>query len=125
MKKEEKENRYRKLRYQELSRPYRIVLWLRWMPIGYIKGLWWYFIKRLRWEDVCDDDCGRITLGTCIGMCVGTVQHNMRWYYTMEEVFGDDGYIRYKLTEDGFLEKIGNFIEDKFVEMIDGKIIYD
>lgn len=108
-------------RYQELSRPYRIYLWLRWMPIGYIKAFGWYFIKRLRWEDVSDDEKGRIGLGTCIGICVGTVQGNMGWYYTMEEVFGEDKYVRKNITEDGFLEKIGNFIEDKLVEIIDGK----
>lgn len=108
-------------RYQELSKPYRIVLWLRWMPLGYIKGLGWYFIKRLRWEDVSDDEEGRISLSTCIGICIGTVQGNMRWYYTSEEVFGEDGYVKEKLVEDGFLEKMGNFIEEKFIKMVDGK----
>lgn len=116
MKEEMKEKRY-----QELSKPYRIFLWLRWMPLGYIKGLGWYFIKRLRWEDLCDDESGRVSLSTCIGICVGTVQGNMRWYFTSEEVFGEDGYIKEKLVEDGILEKIGNFIEDKVVEMVDGK----
>lgn len=106
-------------RYQELSKPYRIALWLRWMPIGYIKGLGWYFVKRLRWEGVCDDEKGRISLSTCIGICVGTVQVNMRWYYTSKEVFGDGGYVK-DIAEDGLLEKIGNFIENKFVEIIDG-----
>ena len=106
-------------RYQELSKPHRIFLWLRWMPIGYIKGMAWYFIKRLSWEDVCDDDSGRISLSTCIGICVGTVQGEMRWYYTSEEVFGDDGYIRER--EEGFLEKMGNFVEEKFIEIIDGR----
>jgi hypothetical protein len=112
-------------RYQELSRPYRILLWLRWMPLGYIKGLGWYFIKMLRWEHVCDDESGRVSLGTCIGICVGTVQGNMKWYYTSDEVFGEDGYVKEKLAEDGLLEKIGNFIEDKIVEIVDGKMIYD
>ena len=106
-------------RYQELNKPYRIFLWLRWMPIGYIKGLGWYFIKRLKWEDVCDDGFGRISLSTCIDICVGTVQGEMRWYFTGEEVFGEDGYVRER--EEVFLEKIGNFIEDKFIEIIDGK----
>ncbi len=109
-------------RYQELSKPYRIFLWLRCMPIGYVKAVGWYFIKRLRWEDVSDDDQGRISLSTCIGICVGTVQGEMRWYFTSEEVFGDDGYVRER--EEGFLEKIGNFIEEKFIEIIDGKAIY-
>lgn len=108
-------------RYQELSRPHRILLWLRWMPYGYIKAFGWYFIKGLRWEQVCDDESGRVSLSTCIGICVGTVQGNMRWYYTSEEVFGKDGYVKEKLTEDGLLEKIGNFIEDKIIEIADGK----
>lgn len=108
-------------RYQELSKPYRIVMFLRWMPIGYVKALGWYFVKRLRWEDVSDDEKGRVSFGTCIGICVGMVQGDMRWYYTSEEVFGDDGYVKERLVEDGFLEKMGNFIEDKFVEIIDGK----
>lgn len=120
MEQEKKEEKKEK-RYQELSKPYRIFLWLRWMPLGYIKGLSWYFIKRLKWEDVSDDEKGRISLSTCIGICVGTVQGNMKWYYTSEEVFGDDGYIKEKLVEDGFLEKMGNFIEDKVVEIVDGK----
>jgi len=108
-------------RYQELGKPYQIYLWLRWIPVGYIKGLAWYFIKRLKWEDVCDDDKGRISLSTCIGICVGTVQGNMRWYYTEEEVFGDKGYVIRDITEKGLLEKVGNFIEEKFIEIIDGK----
>lgn len=112
-------------RYQELNRSHRIYLWLRWMPIGYIKALGWYFVKRLKWEDVSDDEKGRIDIGTCIGICVGTAQGNMRWYYTMEEVFGEDKYVRKDIAEDGFLEKIGNFIEEKFIEIIDGKMIYD
>lgn len=116
-KKEEKEEK----RYQELSKPCRIFIWLRWMPFGYVKGLGWYFIKRLRWEDVCDDEYGRVSLSTCIGICVGTVQGNMKWYYTSDEVFSDDGYLKEKLTEDGILEKIGNFIGHKFIEMVDGK----
>lgn len=111
-------------RYQELGKPYRIVLWLRWMPWGYIKGLGWHFVKKLRWEDVSDDEKGRVSLSTCIGICVGTVQGNMRWYYTEEEVFGEDGYVRKHVAEDGLLEKIGNFVEDKFVEIIDGKKKY-
>jgi len=108
-------------RYQELSKPYRIFLWLRWMPFGYIKGLSWYFIKRLSRENVSDDEKGRISLSTCIGICVGTVQGNMKWYYTSDEVFSDNGYVKGKLVEDGFLEKMGNFIEDKFIEIVDGK----
>lgn len=113
--------RKKEKRYQDLSKPYRIFLWLRWMPMGYIKGLSWHFIKRLRWENVCDDESGRISLSTCIGICIGTVQINMKWYFTGEEIFGEDGYIKEKLAEDGVLEKIGNFIEDKFVEIVDGK----
>lgn len=108
-------------RYQELSKPYRIYLWLRWMPIGYIKGLGWYFVKRLRWEDVCDDEKGRISLGTCIGICVGTVQGDMRWYYTSEEVFGENGDLIRKHDEDRFLEKMFDFIEGKLIEIVDGK----
>lgn len=109
-----------KKRYQELSKPYRIAKWIMWMPIGYIKGLGWYFVKTLRWEDVCDDDCGRMSLGTCIGICVGMVQSNMRWYYTMEETFGEDGCVREDLAEEGFLTKMTNFLGEKFVEIIDG-----
>ena len=120
MEQEKKEEKKEK-RYQELSTPHRIFLWLRWMPFGYIKGLGWYFIKMLRWEDVSDEESGRISLSTCIGICVGTVQGNMRWYFTSEEVFGDDGYVKERLVEDGILEKMGNFIEDKIVEMVDGK----
>lgn len=115
--KEEKKEK----RYQELSRPYRLLLWLRWMPFGYIKGLGWYFIKRLRWEDVCDDESGRVRLGTCIGICVGIVQGNMKWYFTSDEVFGEDGYVKKRLAEDGLLEKIGNFLEDKIIEIVDGR----
>lgn len=117
--KEENNKDYK--RYQELSKSYRIFLWLRWMPFGYVKGLGWYFIKRLRWEDVSDDEFGRVSLGTCIGICVGIVQSSMRWYYTSDEIFGEDGYIKEKLVEDGFLEKLGNFIEDKLIETVDGK----
>lgn len=123
-------NRIKGKRYQELSKPYRIVLWLRYMPFGYVKGLAWYFIKRLRWEDVCDDDSddpdrGRISLGTCIGICVGTVQGNMRWYYTSDEVFRKDGSVISRKDEEGFFDKMFDFVEDKFVEMIDGKTVYD
>lgn len=121
-------NRIKDKRYQELSKPYRIVLWLRYMPFGYIKGFGWYFVKRLRWEDVCgddDDDCGRISLGTCIGICVGTVQGDMRWYYTSDEVFREDGSVISRKDEKGYFDKIFDFVEDKFVEIIDGKTIYD
>lgn len=120
MEQEKKEEKKEK-RYQELSNPYRIFLWLRWMPLGYIKGLGWYFIKRLKWEDVCDDESGRISLSTCIGICVGTVQGNMKWYYTSDEIFCEGGYIKEKLVEDGFLEKLGNFIEDKIIGIVDGR----
>ena len=113
-------------RYQELSKPYRIAIWLRYMPCGYIKGLGWYFVKRLRWEDVGDDeDCGRISLGTCIGICVGIVQGNMRWYYKSDEVFTKDGELIRRADKRGFLEKMFDFLGEKIVEMIDGKGIYD
>lgn len=112
-------------RYQELGTPYRIYLWLRWMPIGYTKAFGWYFIKMLKWEDVCDDESGRISLGTCIGICVGLVQSNMRWYYTSEEIFGEDGYIREDHRKPGYIEKVIDFLEDKLVEIVDGKTIYD
>ncbi len=105
-------------RYQELSKPYRIYLWLRWMPYGYIKGLAWYFIKRLRWENVSDDDSGRISLETCIGICVGAIQGDMRWYYTCEEVFSKDGSI-IKRSEPGFIEKMLDFIGEKIVNIVD------
>lgn len=108
-------------RYQELGMPCRIVLWLRWMPIGYIKAFGWYFIKRLRWEDICDDEEGRVRLGTCIGICVGMVQANMRWYYTSDEVFREDGELIIRDVKKSSLEKIGEFIEDKLIEIIDGK----
>lgn len=114
-------DRIKEKRYQELGKPYRIFLWLRWMPLGYIKGLGWYFVKRLRWENLCDDEEGRVSLSTCIGICVGTVQGNMRWYYTSEEIFDDNGEFIRKDVEEGILEKTGNFLEDKFVEIIDGK----
>lgn len=112
-------------RYQELCTPYRIYLWLKWMPFGYIKGLGWYFIKMLRWEDVCDDDSGRISLSTCIGICVGTVQYNMRWYYTSDEVFTDDGCFIEDRRKPGYIEKVIDFLEDKLIEIVDGKTIYD
>jgi len=108
-------------RYQELNRPYRLLLWLRWIPFGYIKAFGWYFIKGLRWEDVCDDESGRVSLSTCIGICVGIAQGNMNWYFTSDEIFCEGGYIKEKLVDDGFLEKLGNFIEDKIVEIVDGK----
>ena len=112
-------------RYQELSRPYRIVLWLRWMPCGYVKGLGWYFIKRLRWENLCDDDYGRVSLGTCLGICVGTVQSEMNWYFRPDEIFGDGGAYIYKSDGDGFLEKLFDFLGEKLIDIIDGKSIYD
>ena len=119
-------NRVDSKRYQELSKPYRIVLWLRYMPYGYIKGLGWYFVKRLRWEDVGDDeDCGRISLGTCIGICVGIVQGDMRWYYKTEEVFTEDGELIRRSDKRGFLEKMFDFFGEKIIEMVDGKKIYD
>lgn len=105
-------------RYQELSKPYRIYLWLRWMPYGYIKGLAWYFVKRLRWENVSDNERGRISLETCIGICVGTIQGEMKWYYTSEEVFGDDGSVR-KRDEPGFIEKMFDFFGGKIINIVD------
>lgn len=114
-------------RYQELSKPYRVVVWLTFMPFGYIKGLAWYFVKRLRWEDVCgddDDDCGRLSLGTCIGICVGIIQGNMRWYYTSEEVFGEDGSLIRRSDNKGYFDKMFEFAEDKLVEIVDGKTKY-
>ncbi len=108
-------------RYQELCKPYRIYLWLRWMPLGYIKGLGWYFIKRLKWEDVSDDESGRISLETCIGICVGEVQGDMRWYYKLEEVFSEDGDI-IEHSEPGFIEKMFDFIGNKIVNMVDRKV---
>ena len=110
-------------RYQELGTPYRIYLWLRWMPLGYAKAFGWYFVKRLKWEDVCDDECGRISLSTCIGICVGTVQGEMKWYYTSDEVFGEDGYA--KERERGCIENVIDFLEDKLVEIVDGRSRYD
>lgn len=108
-------------RYQELGRPYRIFLWIRWMPLGYIKGLGWYFIKRLRWENVCDDECGRIKLDTCIGICIGTVQCNMRWYYTLEEVL-DDNLI---VDDDNFVERVFNFVGKKVIKIVDGERYFE
>ena len=122
---EKMEQEKKEKRYQELGTPYRIVMFLRWMSIGYIKAFGWYFIKRLRWEDVCDDESGRVSLGTCIGICVGTVQSNMRWYYSSEEVFGEDGYVREDHRKHGYIEKVIDFLEDKLVEIVDGKTIYD
>ncbi len=124
-------NRIKGKRYQELSKPYRIVLWLAYMPFGYTKGLAWYFIKRLRWENVCspddadDFDRGRISLGTCIGICVGLVQSNMRWYYTSDEVFREDGSIISRSDNEGYLDKMFDFVEDKLIEIVDGKTVYD
>lgn len=122
-------NRIKGKRYQELSKPYRIALWLRYMPFGYIKGIGWYFVKRLRWENLVedgdDDDCGRMRLETCIGICVGMVQGDMKWYFTMEEVFNDDGSLICRHDKEGYLEKMINFLEKKLLEMIDGKKIYD
>jgi hypothetical protein len=119
-------NRIGDKRYQELSKPYRILLWIRYMPYGHIKGLGWYFVKRLRWEDVGDDeDCGRISLGTCIGICVGMSQGDMRWYYKTEEVFTKDGGLIRRSENKGFLEKMLDFFGEKIIEMIDGKKTYD
>lgn len=125
---EDFKSRIRGKRYQELSKPYRIVIWLMYMPFGYVKGLSWYFVKRPRWEDVCsddDDDCGRISLGTCIGISVGTVQGDMHWYYTSDEVFREDGSVISRSDDNGFFDKMFEFVEDKLVEIIDGKTIYD
>jgi len=128
---EDFKNRIKGKRYQELSKPYRMILWLRYMPFGYIKGLSWYFVKRLRWEDVTngedneDDDCGRISLGTCIGICIGMVQAEMNWYYTSDEVFRQDGTVISRSDEKGYFEKMFDFVEEKLVEIVDGKTIYD
>ncbi len=111
-------------RYQELSKPHRIILWLKWIPFGYIKGFGWYFIKRIKWEDVSEDECGRMSLDTCIGICIGAVQHKMKWYLTTDEVFGNLFKEDELLVEEGRLEKIGNFLEDKFVEIIDRRKRY-
>lgn len=111
-------------RYQELGALYRIVLWLRWMPIGYIRAFGWYFIKRLRWEDVCDDDEGRVSLSTCIGICIGMSQYNMRWCYTIEEVF-DNGCTTYRDDEKSYIERMFDFLGSKLIEIVDGKTIYD
>lgn len=79
------------IRYQELSIPYRVVLWIRWVPIAYIKAMWWYFIKGLSWEDVGDEcDKGRVSWDICVGINVGEAHHNMNYYYTFEEVFGKE-----------------------------------
>lgn len=115
-------------RYQELSKPYRIVIWLLYIPFGYVKGLAWYFVKRLRWENVGEDDeddWGRISLRTCIAICVGIVQGDMRWYYTSDEVFGEDGSLIRRSDNKGFFDKMFEFVEDKLVEIVDGKTIYD
>ncbi len=117
-------NRIKGKRYQELSRPYRIILWLMYMPFGYMKGFAWFFVKRLRWEDISDDDCGRVSLDTCISICIGMVQTEMNWYYTTDEVFAKDGSVISRYNE-GSLDKIFDFIEDKVIEIIDGKKIYD
>lgn len=124
---EDFKSRIKDKRYQELSKSYRIVLWLRYIPCGYVKGLAWYFVKRLRWENVSDDedDSGRISLGTCIGICVGMVQGDMQWYYTSDEVFRDDGSVISRSDDKGYFDKMFDFLEDKLVEIIDGKTIYD
>lgn len=125
---EDFKNRIKGKRYQEMSKPYRIVIWLMYMPFGYVKGLAWYFVKMLRWEDVSpddDDDCGRISLGTCIGICVGIIQGDMRWYYKSEEVFGEDGSLIRRSDNKGFFDKMFEFAEDKLIELVDGKTIYD
>lgn len=81
-------------RYQELGIPYKIIRWLRYMPVAYIKAIWWYFVKRLRWEDVCNDkESGRISWNTCLGLNAGSAHHKMGWYYTMQEVFGELGIL--------------------------------
>ncbi len=117
-------NRIKGKRYQELSKPYRIILWLAYMPFGYIKGFAWFFVKRIRWEDV-SDDCGRTSLDTCISICIGMAQANMNWYYTIDEVFSCDGSIISRSDEKGHLNKMFDFIEEKLIEIIDGKKIYD
>jgi hypothetical protein len=131
---EDFKTRIKDKRYQELSKSYRIFIWLMYMPFGYIKGFAWYFVKRLRWEDVCDSDCcddsddldcGRISLDTCISICVGIVQGNMNWYYTMDEVFGEDGSVISRSDDKGHFDKTFDFVKDKLVEMVDGKTIYD
>ncbi len=125
-------NRIKGKRYQELSKPYRIIIWLMYMPFGYIRGIGWYFVKRLRWEDVCDEtddfDKGRVSLKTCISICVGKVQGDMHWYYKIDEVFRDDGTVISRDKNkglEGFFNKMFEFIEDKIIELIDGKTIYD
>ena len=117
-------NRIKGKRYQELSKPYRIILWLTYMPFGYIKGFAWFFVKRIRWEDVSDDDCGRTSLDTCISICVGMVQTEMNWYYTMDEVFEKDGSVISRSDNKGYFNKMFDFIGDKFIEIIDGKKMY-
>ena len=118
-------NRIKGKRYQELSGPYRAILWLIYMPMGYIKGFGWYFVKRLRWEDVSDDDCGRASLDTCISICVGMAQANMNWYYTMDEVFREDGTVINRSDKKGYFEKKFDLIGEKLIEMVDGKTKYD
>lgn len=124
-----KDKRYQKIsqkRYQELGKPYRIILWLRYMPYGYIKGSAWYFIKRLTWKDMGDDeDDGRIKLDSCIGICIGLVQVDMRWYYNWDEVIGEDGSLVKRNDKKGYIEKMCEFIGDKIITIIDGKKILD
>lgn len=132
-------------RYQELSMPYRIVLWLMYMPLGYMKGLSWYFVDKHRLDDNCDRACcresedggkdkygddeyycndhGRMSLDTCIGICIGTAQVDMGWYYTMDEIFNKDGTV---INRDiGYFKKTLDFVQDKLVEIVDGKRIKD
>lgn len=84
-------------RYQERIWAERVILWIRYMPWAYIKAIWWYFVKALKWEDVSDDEEGRVKWDTCVGINVGMAQHKMGWYYTFEEVFFRDGNTCQKL----------------------------
>ena len=122
-------NRIKCKRYQELSRPYRILLWIRYMPFGYIKGIGWYYVKRLRWENMYsspdEDDYGRMSLETCIGINVGMAQSNMNWFYKTDEVFTNDGELIRRHDNDSFLQRMFDFIEEKLIEIIDGKKVYD
>jgi hypothetical protein len=74
-------------RYQENLFWTRLLIWIRWMPYAYLRGIYWY-ISQL-WMDRFTDNGEWYyleSLHSCIDISIGDIQAvKMHWIYSAEE----------------------------------------
>lgn len=89
----EKANSIKKTkRYQDHPFYLRGLIWLRFIPYAYLRGVYWYLSQLLHyhdpevWEILDSDTIEKPVLRDCIGESIGEVQaRKMHWVYWGEE----------------------------------------